>query len=86
MRGELSRDEQALYELIWMRTVASQMTDARGRRVTLRLAGTSTRERGGDLPRVRARTYEFLGFRMAYVDVSDDPEPDEGEAVPPRGR
>ena len=39
VRGELSRDEQQLYELIWMRTVASQMTDARGRRVTVRLGG-----------------------------------------------
>ena len=31
VRGELDRDERALYELVWMRTVASQMTDARGR-------------------------------------------------------
>src|SRR5947208_5319657 len=30
VRGELDRDEQSLYELIWMRTVASQMADARG--------------------------------------------------------
>ena len=30
VRGELDRDEQNLYELIWMRTVASQMADARG--------------------------------------------------------
>ena len=37
MRGELDRDEQALYELVWMRTVASQMADARGQTVSLRL-------------------------------------------------
>ena len=30
VRGELDRDEQSLYELIWKRTVASQMADARG--------------------------------------------------------
>src|SRR5581483_6776740 len=37
VRGELDRDEQALYELVWMRTVASQMADARGQTVSLRL-------------------------------------------------
>jgi DNA topoisomerase-1 len=79
VRGELSRDEQALYELIWMRTVASQMPDARGRSLTLRLAGTSS---AGEQAVFRAsgRTFEFLGFRMAYVDVSDEPETDDGEA------
>ncbi len=79
VRGELSRDEQALYELIWMRTVASQMPDARGRSVTLRLAGTSTANEQA-IFRASGRTYEFLGFRMAYVDVSEDPEPEDGEA------
>ena len=41
VRGQLDRDEQALYELIWMRTVASQMADARGQTVSLRLGATS---------------------------------------------
>jgi DNA topoisomerase-1 len=78
VRGELSRDEQALYELVWMRTVASQMPDARGRSLTLRLAGTSS---AGEQAIFRAsgRTYEFLGFRMAYVDASEERESDEGE-------
>ena len=83
VRGELSRDEQQLYELIWMRTVASQMTDARGRRVTVRLGATSSS--GEDAVfRASGKSYEFLGFRMAYVDVSDDPSAaDEDEAVLP---
>ena len=42
VKGELDRDEQALYELVWMRTVASQMADARGQTVSLRLGATST--------------------------------------------
>src|SRR5512132_3635213 len=42
VRGELDRDEQGLYELIWMRTVASQMADARGQTVSLRLEVTSS--------------------------------------------
>jgi DNA topoisomerase-1 len=36
---ELSRDEQALYELIWMRTIASQMADAKGETVSVRIVG-----------------------------------------------
>ncbi len=83
VRGELSRDEQQLYELIWMRTVASQMTDARGRRVTIRLGGDSS---AGEevIFRTTGKSYEFLGFRMAYVDVSDDPAgSDDDEAVLP---
>ncbi len=78
VRGELSRDEQALYELVWMRTVASQMPDARGRSLTLRLAGTSTTGEHA-IFRASGRTYEFLGFRMAYVDISEEPESEEGE-------
>ena len=42
VKGELDRDEQALYELVWMRTVASQMADARGQTVSLRLGATSS--------------------------------------------
>ena len=55
VRGELSRDEQQLYELIWMRTVASQMTDARGRRVTRAARRRVVGRRGRDLPRLAAR-------------------------------
>ena len=73
VRGELIRDEQALYELIWMRTVASQMTDARGRSLTLRLARHVVARASTRSSARRARRYEFLGFRMAYVDVSDEP-------------
>ena len=82
VRGELSRDEQVLYDLIWMRTVASQMTDARGRRVTVRLGATSSTNEDAVF-RASGKSYEFLGFRMAYVDISDDPDADEGEAVLP---
>ena len=39
---ELGPDERALYELIWKRTVASQMADARGRSVQVRLGATSS--------------------------------------------
>ncbi|MGZ6898098.1 MAG: type I DNA topoisomerase [Acidimicrobiia bacterium] len=82
VRGELSRDEQQLYELIWMRTVASQMTDARGRRVTIRLGGDSSAGEEA-IFRATGKSYEFLGFRMAYVDVSENEQGDDEEAVLP---
>src|SRR5581483_6300183 len=42
VKGELTRDEHALYELIWMRTIASQMKDAQGQTVSLRIGGESS--------------------------------------------
>ena len=47
------RDEHALYELIWMRTIASQMKDAQGQTVSLRIAADVDRRRGGRVRRLR---------------------------------
>ena len=52
VRAELDGDERRLYELIWIRTVACQMADARGRKLTIRLGATSTQGEHGDVPRV----------------------------------
>ena len=57
VRGELDRDEQSLYELVWMRTVASQMADARGQTVSMRLGATSTGGRGCRVRRQRHRDH-----------------------------
>jgi DNA topoisomerase I len=66
-------DERRLYDLIWKRTVASQMADARIRRVTLRLAATSTiGERA--VFQATGRTIEFPGYLRAYVEGADDPD------------
>ena len=71
VRGELSRDEHSLYELIWMRTVASQMKDAVGQTVTLRIAGTSTA--GEDVEFGASGTViTFRGFLAAYEEGRDD--------------
>ena len=67
-RKELVADEARLYELIWMRTVASQMTNARGKRANLRLRCEDV------LFQANGKTIEFPGFRRAYVEGSDDPE------------
>ena len=69
----LSGDEFRLYELIWMRTVASQMKDAEGRSVTIRLGGAA--ETGEDCVfSASGRVITFHGFLKAYVEGSDDPD------------
>ena len=69
----LSGDEFRLYELIWMRTVASQMKDAEGRSVTIRLAGSA--DSGEECVfSASGRVITFHGFMKAYVEGSDDPE------------
>ena len=70
---ELNADELRLYELIWMRTIASQMHDARGMSVQVRLgAGASD---GRDCEFVASgKTITFPGFLRAYVEGSDDPD------------
>jgi DNA topoisomerase-1 len=69
---EVGTDEAKLYELIWKRTVASQMEDARGETLSVRIAG-----RAGDTSvelAVSGRTITFAGFLRAYVEGSDDPD------------
>ena len=85
MHGELhSSDERRLYDLIWKRTVACQMADARIRRVTVRLEATST---AGEAATFQAtgRTIEFPGYLRAYVEGADDPdaELEDREAILP---
>ena len=69
-------DEFKLYDLIWKRTVASQMADARGHRMTITVEG------GGAVFQVSGKTIEFPGYLRAYVEGSDDPE---GRTGRPRG-
>jgi DNA topoisomerase I len=79
LRSELDADEQRLYELVWIRTVACQMSDARGSKTTLRVAATST---AGERATFRAagKTYDFLGWRRVYVEDVDEGEELENEA------
>jgi DNA topoisomerase I len=71
----LSSDERRLYELIWRRTVASQMKDAAGESVSVRVAGLST---GGERAEFGAtgKVISFYGFLKAYVEGADDPDAD----------
>jgi len=80
LKGELNYDQFRLFELIWKRTIASQMVDARGRIMTVTL------EADGAVFQVSGRSIEFPGFLRAYVEGSDDPEAelaDQERLLPP---
>ena len=72
----LSGDELRLYDLIWKRTVASQMADATGTSAQVRLTGTATVDGGPRAVEFGASgtVIEFPGFQRAYVEGEDDPE------------
>jgi DNA topoisomerase-1 len=79
LSAEVSPDEARLYDLIWKRTVASQMADALGQSVQVRL-GTQATD-GAAAPddaefSAGGKVIEFPGFLRAYVEGSDDPEAD----------
>jgi DNA topoisomerase-1 len=71
LAGRLSSDEFRLYELIWQRTLASQMSDAVGTTVSVRLAGTSVADERAEFA-TSGRTITFPGFLRAYVEDTDD--------------
>jgi DNA topoisomerase-1 len=71
--GELGADELRLYELVWRRTVASQMTDARGQSVQVRLGAAASDGRDAEFA-ASGKTIHHAGFLRAYVEGSDDPE------------
>lgn len=87
----LTGEQFRLYELIWMRTVASQMKDAVGQSVTIRLGGAAAT--GEDVVfSATGRVITFHGFLKAYVEGTDEgkatddqetrlPALEEGDAV-----
>ena len=81
LAGELDREALRLYELIWKRTIASQMNDARGERSRIRFGAEIG---GGALPgpaRLQAtgKVITFPGFLRAYVEGRDDGEAELGD-------
>ena len=75
---ELSGDELRLYELIWQRTVASQMADARGVSASIKLgavapATAAAPARSAEFS-ASGKVITFPGFLRAYVEGSDDPD------------
>jgi DNA topoisomerase-1 len=70
-KDKLSRDELRLYELIWQRTVSSQMKDATGESVSVRVAGASTAGERAEFG-ASGKIINFYGFLKAYVESTDD--------------
>src|SRR6185312_14526181 len=69
---ELSGDELKLYDLIWKRTVASQMADARGQTVSVRIAATASDGRATEFA-TAGTVITFRGFLLAYEEGRDEP-------------
>ncbi|MCC5581026.1 type I DNA topoisomerase [Microtetraspora sp. AC03309] len=75
----LAGDMFRLYELIWQRTVASQMKDAVGESVSVKVGGTSSSGENVEFG-ATGRTITFHGFLKAYVEGADDPSTDRDDA------
>jgi len=71
LHAELDADGFRLYELIWQRTVASQMADARGTTLSLRIIGNAADGREAAFT-ASGRTITFPGFLKAYVETVDE--------------
>ncbi len=74
----LPPDEARLYDLIWKRTVASQMTDARLLRTTLEITATGA-DGQAHVFTATGKAIQFAGFLRAYVEGSDDPAGELGD-------
>jgi DNA topoisomerase I len=79
VRRELSAEEFNVYDLIWKRTVASQMADARGQTVSVRIAAG---KRAAEFA-TAGTVITFRGFLLAYEEGRDEPSGDAEEKVLP---
>jgi len=85
LEDELKPDQLKLYELIWKRTVASQMKDAQGMRTSVRIEADGGTE-GRAAFTASGKVIQFPGFLRAYVEGADDPEAeleDKEKVLPP---
>jgi DNA topoisomerase-1 len=73
---ELSRDEFALYDLIWKRTVASQMADAKKMQQRVDFDATTSDNKKA-IFRANGSVVTFAGFLAAYDDVQSEDSKDE---------
>ncbi|HWQ38947.1 MAG TPA: type I DNA topoisomerase [Burkholderiales bacterium] len=79
VRAHLSADQAALYEMIWKRTLACQMTAAKFDTTTVDLSAG----RDDTLFRATGQTLVFPGFIAVYAEDSDDAQPEEEAKLPP---
>ena len=75
VRRELTGDDLRLYELVWKRTVASQMADAVGQRVQVRVTGVTEQDGRREVELAASgKVITFPGYLRAYVEGADDPD------------
>ncbi len=79
---EGTAQEKKLYELIWKRTVASQMSESRVKNTSIKVASDRRSERYA----VQATEMLFDGFMKVYLEGRDDEEPEEGDVFLPELR
>jgi DNA topoisomerase-1 len=76
---EGTAQEKRLYELIWKRTVASQMADAKMLRTDIKVAY----DKGEEKFNVQASQVLFDGFLKLYIESTDDPQQDDETVILP---
>src|SRR5947209_5656466 len=82
VRRELAAEEFNVYDLIWKRTVASQMEDARGQTVSVRIAAAASDGRKTEFA-TAGTVITFRGFLLAYEEGRDEVSDDAEEKVLP---
>lgn len=87
LSGDLNKDQLKVYEIIWKRTIASQMTDERGETARMLLNGMAFLENGSESEAVTfsasGRVITHAGFRYIYEETLENDEEVEGEEVLP---
>ncbi|MDW3216015.1 MAG: type I DNA topoisomerase [Ilumatobacteraceae bacterium] len=83
VEGELNSQELSLYRLIWQRTLASQMADAAGVTVSVRLGAISEHEQTDCEFAASGTTITFPGYRAVYVAADDDGDGTKEALLPP---
>jgi DNA topoisomerase I len=82
VQAELGGDEARLYELIWKRTIASQMPDAKGESLSIRFGAIAADGRDAEFS-ASGRVIHFPGFLKVYVESVDTGDADDTESPLP---
>src|SRR2546427_2032015 len=84
LQGVLDPNQAKLYRLIWQRTVASQMAEARFDQLSVDIEAAPARGATKYLLRATGQTLKFDGFRRVYFEGRDDTPDEDAEAALPR--